>query len=460
MSVLVTSMIAFSLTSPATDAYSFFRFTIKGISDGTTFQLSELQLVVSDTGEESPEGPEPYKDYNVWLGSTRVNSTNKDDILNDGGKAKFDPKTNPLTLDNPQISGTYNHNNFPTKIYGAGMDLIVKGSYHMTAYEGGNNSYGIDVYQGTLTLAGDFTFMGEYKGVCATNDLTIASGKLVAKAKIQNAITSAWGKIIFCADIESVEATNELFSAVSAESAELDYHLYVAETNDGKWWFKNAQYVLIKRATFYHLTFNMNGHGTAVDELEVKQNEKASKPDDPSAEDATFGGWYTEKECKNAYDFDTPVTSDLTLYAKWTVKEYSITIVADNGTAAKYKEDRKYKHGEEYTLPECIFAAPEDRVFYYWDKGKVGEKITITSDTVIKAVWRDFFKLGDVDGDGNITIFDASLIQKKIAGQKPDPFNDLVADVDGDGEITIFDASAIQKYIAGMPVPYDIGKPV
>ncbi len=43
--------------------------------------------------------------YPVWVGSTQVTESNKDDILGDGGKAKFDPETQTLTLNNPTISG-------------------------------------------------------------------------------------------------------------------------------------------------------------------------------------------------------------------------------------------------------------------------------------------------------------------------------------------------------------------
>ena len=32
------------------------------------------------------------------------------------------------------------------------------------------------------------------------------------------------------------------------------------------------------------------------------------------------------------------------------------------------------------------------------------------------------------------------------------------ADVDGDGELTIVDATFIQRYATGIPTPYDIGK--
>ena len=43
--------------------------------------------------------------YPVWVGDTQVTESIKDDILGDGGKAKFDPETQTLTLNNPTISG-------------------------------------------------------------------------------------------------------------------------------------------------------------------------------------------------------------------------------------------------------------------------------------------------------------------------------------------------------------------
>ena len=45
---------------------------------------------------------------------------------------------------------------------------------------------------------------------------------------------------------------------------------------------------------------------------------KATRPTAPTATGYSFGGWYTDKKCTTAYDFDTPVTANLTLYAKWT----------------------------------------------------------------------------------------------------------------------------------------------
>ena len=70
------------------------------------------------------------EDYEIWLGNTKVTDENKDDILDDGGKAKYDPSTHTLTLNNPTI--------VPKP--GSAMILVsyeiknitLKGSYHMT----------------------------------------------------------------------------------------------------------------------------------------------------------------------------------------------------------------------------------------------------------------------------------------------------------------------------------------
>ncbi len=68
------------------------------------------------------------------------------------------------------------------------------------------------------------------------------------------------------------------------------------------------------------VTFDANGHGTAPAAQKVGEGSKVTKPADPTASGWTFGGWFTDKACTEAYDFSKPVTSDLTLYAKWTEK--------------------------------------------------------------------------------------------------------------------------------------------
>ncbi len=80
----------------------------------------------------------------------------------------------------------------------------------------------------------------------------------------------------------------------------------------------------------YTVTFDANGHGTAPDALNnVIEGGKIAAPAAPTENGYTFGGWYKEAECQNAWDFDNDtVTEDTTLFAKWTegiaYKEYVI----------------------------------------------------------------------------------------------------------------------------------------
>ena len=65
------------------------------------------------------------------------------------------------------------------------------------------------------------------------------------------------------------------------------------------------------------ISFNSNG-GSSVTNQTITEGSKAKKPADPIKSGYTFGGWFTDSACTNSYDFDTVVTGNITLYAKWT----------------------------------------------------------------------------------------------------------------------------------------------
>ena len=67
--------------------------------------------------------------------------------------------------------------------------------------------------------------------------------------------------------------------------------------------------------------------------------------------------------------------------------------------------------------------------------------------------------LGDVDGDDEVSIIDATLIQRKLVEMPVSIFNELAADIDGNG-LDITDATYIQRYLAEIPTPYLIGEPI
>ena len=94
----------------------------------------------------------------------------------------------------------------------------------------------------------------------------------------------------------------------------------------------------------FTVTFDSNG-GSKVASQTVKEGEKVAKPANPTLSGYTFEGWFVDKALKTAYDFNTPVTSDITLYASWdrrssgggggggssSTKKYIITVTCGEG---------------------------------------------------------------------------------------------------------------------------------
>ena len=80
----------------------------------------------------------------------------------------------------------------------------------------------------------------------------------------------------------------------------------------------------------YTVSFDMQGLGTASKPADQKvlPGGKVTKPTDPSETGYTFGGWYKESGCTNAWNFDTDtVSGDRTLYAKWTINQHTVTFI-------------------------------------------------------------------------------------------------------------------------------------
>lgn len=141
------------------------------------------------------------------------------------------------------------------------------------------------------------------------------------------------------------------------------------------------------------VTFDVNGHGTAPDPQTVDIGTKAVRPTDPAQTGWRFDGWYTDKDCMAAYDFDSVVTDNITLYAKW-VKTVTVTYhVGSYGTAP---DSQTVDAGKKFTRP----ADPVDSraIFQGW---YTDENYTtaydfgsaVETDLNLYAKWKDGYRV-------------------------------------------------------------------
>lgn len=81
------------------------------------------------------------------------------------------------------------------------------------------------------------------------------------------------------------------------------------------------------------VSFNTNG-GSEIHTQPVAYNNTLIKPADPNKTGYSFGGWYKEAACINVWNISTDkVTSNITLFAKWTINKYTVSFNSQGGTA-------------------------------------------------------------------------------------------------------------------------------
>lgn len=110
----------------------------------------------------------------------------------------------------------------------------------------------------------------------------------------------------------------------------------------------------------YTVKFDTLG-GSEIDSVKVNSGGKLTKPADPTREGYTFEGWFTDKECTTAYDFDTKVTKSFTLYAKWAEKE--IIPIEWKNPFTDVKERDWFYENVRYVYENKLFAGVSDTEF-------------------------------------------------------------------------------------------------
>lgn len=105
----------------------------------------------------------------------------------------------------------------------------------------------------------------------------------------------------------------------------------------------------------YTVTFETNG-GSAIEAQLVPEGTFATKPvPAPTKEGNLFEEWYTEQTMTNRFDFYTPITKDITLYAKW----MDISSITFNDLENLFREANNRAYQEYAYTEESLLALKE-----------------------------------------------------------------------------------------------------
>lgn len=192
-------------------------------------------------------------------------------------------------------------------------------------------------FQGTVTNSGNGTiengtFHGEVK-----NKMENGVGGTIKGGTFNSAVTNDAGATISGGTFNSA-VTNHTGATISGGT------FHGTLTNNGT----------IAEGTTFAVKFDANG-GSDVKEQKVVNGQKATEPECTKT-GYTLEGWY---KGETKYTFTEAVTEPLTLMAKWTINQYTITFVFDNGTENKViteNYDTKITAPENPTKDGYIFA--------------------------------------------------------------------------------------------------------
>lgn len=134
----------------------------------------------------------------------------------------------------------------------------------------------------------------------------------------------------------------------------------------------------------YTVKFDSNG-GSKVSSKEVTSGSKVSKPSNPTRTGYKFGGWTLNNK---AYDFNSKVTSNITLVAKWTSKTYTVKVSSvDEYSPARILS--VYEDGSKISFKQINYT---DGTMLCSSKGNIN-KSDIEGETKLQVVLSDGTKV-------------------------------------------------------------------
>ena len=201
----------------------------------------------------------------------------------------------------------------------AGENLIVGGQ---TATGSALALYNLKTGKTTMVTAADGKELpAGFNGIAATPLVSVQGGKTyvyftVNSADSKDYVNYSAGGGVYRYTLGDAEATQIYDAAGHYQHCDSP----VIADASGNLYYINDSGTLFKLGAVesWTVAFNSNGGSACDTKFVATADGKLVKPADPTRDGYTFDGWYTDEACTRAYDFATPVTADLTLYAKWT----------------------------------------------------------------------------------------------------------------------------------------------
>lgn len=132
----------------------------------------------------------------------------------------------------------------------------------------------------------------------------------------------------------------------------------------------------------------VSDHGSFADQtIEHGKPIDTDKLTIPKVDGYTFGGWYADEKHTTEFDFNTQITSDTKVYAKWTAKDYEVSFITEHGNAPT---SQNVPYNEPATDPGELTAEGYTFIGWYADeahKTKFDFSTPITGDTKVYAKW-------------------------------------------------------------------------
>ncbi|GHT66465.1 hypothetical protein FACS189452_02380 [Bacteroidia bacterium] len=176
----------------------------------------------------------------------------------------------------------------------------------------------------------------------------------------------------------------------------------------------------------YTVTFNSRD-GSAVAPQIIAQGAKVVQPAAPTRTGYTFDGWFHDIACQIEWFFNSDlVTSNITLYAKWTDTQTISEMAALQAHVAALQLDSTAKQGQITSLETQLAALPDTVIQYQTDTVYVPQNVYI-HDTIAPYVnisvsgasmFPSLFNIGNLE----------YIINKDLSSNQPTVINVIIGD--------------------------------